>query len=164
MELYLFRHGIAEDPHAGLSDADRQLTDEGRKKTAAVARLASRSGVQLTLIASSPLIRARQTAEIAAKNTGYEGPITTLESLVPDGSPERVWADVRDYSDEPAILLAGHEPLMGRLSAYLLNAASLQIDVKKASLIRIDFESLRAGQPHGILRWMIVPRLAKDAE
>ncbi|MDE3198230.1 MAG: phosphohistidine phosphatase SixA [Acidobacteriota bacterium] len=158
MELYLFRHGIAEDGKAAGPDSERQLTDEGRKKAAEVARLARKSGVTPSLILTSPYIRARQTARVAAEEMDYEGQIVTIESLVPHGSPEAVWADIRDYSGADSVLLAGHEPLMSRLVAFFLNAPSLRIEMKKAAMVRIDIESARAN-PHGILRWMIIPKL-----
>jgi len=158
MELYLFRHGIAEDGRPGRPDSARELTDEGRRKTADVVKLARKSGAQPTLILTSPYARARQTAQIAADELGYKGHVLPIDSLVPHSSPENVWKDIRDHADEAAILLAGHEPLLSYTVAYLLNAPSLRVEMKKAALVRIDLESLRAA-PHGILRWMIVPRM-----
>jgi len=159
MELYLFRHGIAEDAPPGRADATRALTAEGRERTAAVAKMARHAGVQPSLIASSPYVRAVQTAEVAAKEFGYSGDLLKLPSLVPHGSPEAVWSDIRDLKDEAAVLLAGHEPLLSNLTAYLLNAPGLKVDMKKSAMLRIDLENLGAA-PRGVLRWMIVPKLA----
>jgi phosphohistidine phosphatase len=159
MEIYLFRHGIAADGQPGSPDSSRELTEEGRKKTAEVVKLARKSGVRPTLILTSPYVRARQTARIAAEQLEYDGQVLPVESLVPHGSPEGVWQDLRDHGDETAVLLAGHEPLLSRLVAYLLNAPALRVEMKKAGLVRIDVETMRA-HPHGILRWMIVPKLA----
>ncbi len=158
MELYLLRHGIAEDGRPGRPDAERELTAEGREKTKAVLQMAAKSGVRPSLILSSPYIRARQTAAIAAAELEYKGHVELIESLVPHGTPERVWADVRDYAEHEAILLAGHEPLMSAMAAFFLNAPSLRVEMKKAALIRIDLEVVRA-IPHGTLRWMITPGL-----
>lgn len=163
MELYLFRHGIAHNAQPGSLDSSRELTAEGREKTAAVAKAARRAGVRPSLIVSSPYIRARQTAEIAAEELGYEEPVLQIDSLVPHGAPQAVWQDLRDHAlldqiGEASVLLTGHEPLMSQLAAFLLNAPSLRVDMKKSALIRIDVESL-SGTPHGTLRWMIIPRL-----
>jgi phosphohistidine phosphatase len=160
MELYLFRHGIAEDAPQGRSDSSRALTDEGRERSAAVVKMARGAGVAPSLIASSPYVRAVQTAEVAAKEFGYSGELVRLPSLVPHGTPEAVWSDIRDLRDESAVLLAGHEPLMGHLAAYLLNAPSLQVDMKKSAMLRIDLATLGAS-PRGVLRWMIVPKLTR---
>ena len=81
-------------------------------------------------------------------------------ALVPDSSPHDVWDDVRSHKTETAILLAGHEPLMSALMAYLLNTPALQVDMKKAALVRIDCE--RVGpEPRGVLKWMLTPAVAQ---
>jgi phosphohistidine phosphatase len=159
MELYLFRHGIAEDGKPGRPDSARELTDEGREKTADVAKLAWKAGFRPSLVLTSPYARARQTAQIAAEEVGYKGPVLPVDSLVPHSSPENVWKDIRDHGGEAAILLASHEPLLGHTVGYLLNSPSLRVEMKKAAMVRIDIDSLRAA-PHGILRWMIVPKMA----
>jgi phosphohistidine phosphatase len=160
MELYLFRHGIAEDAPPGRSDSSRALTDAGRERSAAVAKMAREAGVAPSLIASSPYLRAVQTAEVAAKEFGYSGELVRLPSLVPHGTPEEVWSDIRELRDEAAVLLSGHEPLMGHLAAYLLNAPGLQVDMKKSAMVRIDLANMGAA-PRGVLRWMIIPKLAR---
>jgi phosphohistidine phosphatase len=158
MELYLFRHGIAEDAPPGRPDSSRALTEEGRERSAAVVRMADSAGVAPSLIASSPYLRALQTAEVAAEEFGWKGEILQLPSLVPHGNPEAVWSDIRDLRDESAVVLAGHEPLMSKLAAYLLGAPELNVDMKKSAMMRIDFAALGPA-PRGVLRWMIVPKL-----
>jgi phosphohistidine phosphatase len=160
MELYLFRHGIAEDAPPGRADSSRALTDAGRERSAAVVKMAREAAVTPSLIASSPYLRAVQTAEVAAKEFGYAGDLVRLPSLVPHGTPDAVWSDIRDLRDEAAVLLAGHEPLMGHLAAYLLNAPSLMVDMKKSAMLRIDVATLGTA-PRGVLQWMIVPKLAR---
>jgi len=160
MELYLFRHGIAEDAPPGRPDSSRALTAEGRERTAAVVKTARNAGVMPSLIASSPYLRAMQTAEVAAKEFGWKGELLPLVSLVPHGTPEAVWCDIRALKDESSILLAGHEPLMANLAAYLLNAPGLMVDMKKSAMVRIDVAG-SGPAPRGVLRWMIVPKLVK---
>src|SRR5580658_9895674 len=142
MELYLFRHGIAEDAGPGLPDPKRALTDEGKRKVAEVVKAARRAGVEPSLIISSPYVRAVETARIAVEGFGYKGDLAQTEKLVPHGIPEKVWAELRDYREESAILLAGHEPLLSRLVAYLLASPALRVEMKKAALVRIDFETM----------------------
>jgi phosphohistidine phosphatase len=162
MELYIFRHGIAEDARPGGADSERELTDEGRKKTAAVARTARRAGVTPSLVLTSPYARALQTARIAAGELEYKGSILQIEALVPHQTPEAVWNELREHRDETAILLAGHEPLLGQFVAYLLATPALRIEMKKSAMVRVDIDAVRAA-PHGILRWMITPKLADEA-
>src|SRR5437763_1560333 len=129
MELYVFRHGIAEDRQAGRPDADRQLTDEGRKKTAGVIRKARDAGVEPSLILTSPYARALETARIAAEGFGYKGQIVRAGVLEPGGTPEAVWNELLGYRDEPAVLIAGHEPLLSHLMSYLLASPALRIEL-----------------------------------
>ena len=157
MELYLFRHGIAEN---GSPDAGRKLTDKGREKSAAIVRMARNSGAEPSLILSSPYTRAVETAEVAAVEFGYTGPIVRIESLVPHGTPEAVWNDITDHRSEQCLLLTSHEPLLSCLTAWLLASPSLQVEMKKSAMVRIDVDSFR-GTPQGILRWMLVPRLVE---
>ncbi len=159
MELYLFRHGIASDRLPGRPDSSRQLTDEGRKKTAAVAKMARRAGLAPSLIISSPYDRAAQTAAVAAEELGYKGEVLETRTLVPESPPEAVWNEIRNHRDQAAILLAGHEPLLSQLAAYLLSTPALQVEMKKSAMVRIDVDAGRAA-PQGVLRWMITPALA----
>jgi phosphohistidine phosphatase len=159
MELYVLRHGIASDGAPGAPDSARELTDEGRQKVAAVARMARRAGVDPSLIVTSPYVRAVQTAKIAADEFGYSGPLIKTQSLVPFGTPAAVWSELRDHAGERSILLAGHEPLLSQLVAYLLNAPALRVEMKKATLVRIDTGAMSAA-PGGTLRWIVTARMA----
>src|SRR5262249_1561358 len=107
--------GIAEDGKPGRPDSERALTGEGRQKAADVVRSARRAGVSPSLIVSSPYKRAVETAEIAVEGFGYKGELVQTAALVPHGSPEAVWSELREYRDETAVLLAGHEPLLSHL-------------------------------------------------
>lgn len=153
MQIYLLRHGIAEDAHAGQPDSDRALTPEGRKRLAAVKR---RAALPAMFTLSSPYVRAMQTAAVFC---GEGSEIVQTPALEPCAEPEDAWNELRLYKDEPCILCSTHEPICGRLAAYLLNTPSLRIEVKKGALIRIDVERL-GPKPHGTLKWMLVPRLA----
>lgn len=159
MEVYLFRHGIAEDAAAGHGDADRALTGEGRKKVAEVAKAARRAGADPSLIVSSPYVRALETARIAVEEFGYKGDLVATDVLVPHGFPEKVWSELREYRGEQAVLLAGHEPLLSRLLGYLLGAPALRVEMKKAAMLRLDLDSF-GPVPRGTLKWMITPKVA----
>jgi len=159
MELYLLRHGIAEDQSPSGRDADRRLTDEGRDKLRRVLERAHAAGVRPSLILSSPLRRALETAEIAAHQLGYEGKITRTPALAPDASPEDVWDAIRDQRGEAALLLAGHEPLFSATVAYLLGTTRQMVHFRKGALLRIDVESFGVA-PAGVLEWMLTAKLA----
>lgn len=159
MELYLLRHGIAEDRSSTGRDADRALTDEGRQKLQRVLKRAASAAVEPSLIISSPYKRALETAEIAASELRYKGEILRSGSLIPDSSPPSVWSEIREHRDEAAILLAGHEPLFSATVAFLLGSSLTMVEFKKAALVRIDLHGLTA-QPQGVLQWMLTPKVS----
>jgi len=78
--------------------------------------------------------------------------------LVPGSTPKAVWDAICARRREGGLQLAGHEPLLSMTAAYLLGVPALQIDFKKAALVRIDQESF-SGAPRGVLKWMLTPRL-----
>jgi phosphohistidine phosphatase len=159
MQIYLLRHGIAEDPKPGQRDADRALTPEGKKRLRAIVKRARAADVTPGLILTSPLRRAVESAQIAAAVLEYKGDLLRTKALMPESSPEAVWEEIRVHKTEEQLLLAGHEPLFSSATAYLLNAPSLVVDFKKGALIRIDVEQLSA-HPRGVLRWMLASKLA----
>jgi phosphohistidine phosphatase len=159
MELYILRHGIAEDAPGGQPDSERALTPDGKKKLRAVLRVAKEAKVSPSLILTSPYKRAVQTAQLAAEILGYKRDLFRTKALLPSASPSEAWNEIRVHQEDSQVLLAGHEPLFGLLSAYLLGCRELQIDFKKGALLRVDVDRFH-GEPRGVLKWMLVPRLA----
>ena len=158
MEIYILRHGIAEDSQPGQSDSERALTSEGRKKLGRVLRVAREAGVAPALILTSPLKRAVQTAQLAAETLDYRGELLRTKALEPGSHPRMVWEEIRVHKDEPSILLAGHEPLFSSLTAYLLGCPDLQVDFKKGALACVQVDRFGA-EPHGALKWLVTPKL-----
>lgn len=158
MEIYLLRHGIAEDGKPGMRDADRPLTDEGVKRLRTTMKRAREAGLAPTLILSSPYLRAVQTAKVAKEILDYEGKIVESRAFTPDASPQDAWDEVRNYSDESQVLVSSHEPLMSSLTAFLLNSPALSVDFKKGALARIDLSGSFA-RPRGTLKWFLIPKL-----
>ena len=159
MELYLLRHGIAEDRAPSGRDADRRLTEEGRDRLRRILERAHAAGVRPSLILTSPYRRALETAEIAAHELGYDGKLVRSTALAPDSSPEQVWDMVREHPGESAVLLAGHEPLFSAVVAYLLGSTRSMVHFRKGALVRVDVEGYGPA-PAGVLQWMLTAKLA----
>jgi len=162
MQLYLLRHGIAEDGKPGRPDAERVLTDEGRVRLRRVLKRARQADVNPTLILSSPYRRAVQTAEVAVEVFRYAGEIVHSRAFVPESRPKEAWDEIRLHSGEDSVVVASHEPLMSTLIAYLLGCVSMEVDMKKGALVRIDLDRFGA-EPHGVLKWMLTPGLCQEA-
>jgi phosphohistidine phosphatase len=157
--LYFLRHGDAEEARAGQSDADRRLTDKGQKQTERVAEALARVGVHPAAIITSPLVRARQTAEIVARALAV--PLVQDDRLACGAS----WQDVRAIVAErapgaapaakPAVLFVGHEPDFGEIVSALIGGG--EIDFKKSAVACV--ECAEVGPGAGVLCWYVIPKL-----
>ncbi len=161
VQVHLLRHGIAEEGRPGLSDSDRSLTPDGRKKLRQVLQTAAKAGVKPTLILSSPLRRALQSAEIAKRVLSFEGEILQSKALSLGSTVEQVWEEIRVHRGEDSILLAGHNPQFEHLAGYLLGNPDMKMEFKKGALLRVDFESFGPA-PRGVLRWCLTAKLAES--
>jgi phosphohistidine phosphatase len=156
MQIYLLRHGIAEDAKPGHPDAERPLTAEGRDKLRRVLKRARTADLDPTVILSSPYRRAIETAAVAAEVLAYKGEIVRTRALVPEASPYDAWEEIRNRKNERAILLSSHEPLMSSMVAFLLDSPALHVEMKKAALARIDCDRF-GPKAAGVLKWMLTP-------
>ena len=156
MQIYLLRHGIADDAKPGHPDSERALTDEGRDKLRRVLKRARTADLDPSLILSSPYRRAVETAAVAAEVLAYQGEIVRTRALVPEASPFDMWEEIRRRKDERSILLASHEPLMSSMAAFLLDSPALQVDMKKGAMVRIDCDRF-GPKASGLLKWMLTP-------
>jgi len=160
MNLFLLRHGIAVDPGAlsGASDADRPLSQEGKKKTRNIARGMKALELSFDLILSSPYARARETAEIVAHEFGLDAVVEFSPRLEVGGDPASLVAEIaargKDLND---VLLVGHEPQLSKLISYLLAGNSgLSITMKKGGLCKLDVPRLRYARSAS-LEWLLTP-------
>jgi phosphohistidine phosphatase len=142
-----------------MNDSDRELTTEGRRKLRETLRALASAEVNPSLIVSSPLTRALQTAEIARSVFKTKAAVLRTKALTPNASVEQVWDELRAHRGESEIMLVGHEPQFSNLAAYLLGARELRVDFKKGAVLRLDLEGFGA-QPRGTLRWFFLARMA----
>ena len=159
-ELYLIRHGIAEERgDKWPDDTKRPLTEEGISRLRRSARGLDRLAVTFDVILTSPLVRTRQTADAIAKELAPHPHIVTAESLAPGGSYRAVLADLEKQGRRTRIALVGHEPGIGELAARLIGS-SRPIEFKKGAVCRIDVDALPPSAP-GDLRWFLTPKILR---
>jgi phosphohistidine phosphatase len=160
-ELYLIRHGIAEERgDAWPDDAKRPLTEQGIERLRRGARGLAQLGVEFDVMLTSPLTRAKQTADAIAGSFDPRPPIVSVESLAPGGTYAAVLADLEKQSRRSRIALVGHEPGIGELASRLIGSRHA-IEFKKGAICRIDFETLPPAGP-GALRWFATPRMLRS--
>ena len=145
-ELLLLRHGIAEERAIGLEDAQRSLTPEGRERTRhQLARLEA-LGLHCDLVLSSPLVRARQTAELAVA-AGLAPELELAAALAPLADPlpllERWLGAVSPRPGWRRLALVGHEPDLSTLAALLIGVpmarAPQALQLKKAGVALLQW-------------------------
>jgi phosphohistidine phosphatase len=159
-ELYLIRHGAAEDRgDAWPDDAKRPLTESGISRLRKSMRGLVRAGVAFDVILTSPLVRTRQTAEVLAAEIAPRPPIVAVDSLATNGSYQAVLADLEKQSRRTKIALVGHEPGIGELAARLAGSRHA-FEFKKGAVCRIDVDTLPVQGP-GTLIWFVTPRLMR---
>ncbi|CAM6001770.1 unnamed protein product [Sphagnum balticum] len=165
MKIYLVRHGIASDRIGGpiLNDGMRPLTDEGRAETKAVAKGLKRLGVKPDVMVVSPLVRTRQTAEILAECLSLNVPLDLCPDLAPGGSPSSIFKFLQQFDTAKEIMLVGHEPDVGTITAALIGADDLELPFQKAGVCRVDIASLPPNSS-GVLKWFITPKIASLLE
>jgi len=164
MELLIVRHAIAVDhgDPAYKRDDDRPLTPEGMHKF----RLAARGLKEFTdkpdRIVSSPLIRARQTAEILRDALAPDLKIEYCDDLVPDGDFGRAVTFLRQLHAE-RVAIVGHEPHLSGFTSYLLVGDKCKATVvyKKGGAALVTFPSA-PGPAHGTLEWLVQPGALRE--
>lgn len=159
IELYLIRHGLAaERSKEWPDDAKRPLTPAGISKLRKEAHALESIEVAFDQILSSPLVRARQTADVFA-DMKNKPPVATADALSPAGSPQAVTQELSKHLRKGRIALVGHEPSLGELAAYLIGAHA-PLEFKKGGVCRIDFD-VPPAKAEGMLRWFVTPRILR---
>ena len=164
MRVLIIRHAIAEDAQGGQSDAERALTKAGRRKMREAADGLSRVVEKIDVLGSSPLVRARQTAQIISE--AYDGiSLATVDALKPGKPLKAVLQWVQSQPADATVALVGHEPQLGLLVGWLLSGEQRRSFVRfrkgGACLLRFD-RSVRAGA--GVLEWMLKPSQMRDLQ
>src|SRR5262249_4370192 len=138
-------------------DAKRPLTDDGMTRMRKAARGLARLGVAIDVVLTSPLVRARQTAEIVAEAIHPRPALVRSEWRPPDGSYAGILAELEKHARKPRIALVGHEPGIGELAARLIGSRHA-IAFKKGAVCRIDVDTLPPAGP-GDLRWLMTTKI-----
>jgi phosphohistidine phosphatase len=157
--LYVVRHGIADARGTpGIPDNERRLTSEGRKRMRQIARGLRRLEIEPDRIVTSPLPRARETAEIVAEALGMSDRLELSDALhdTRDATAVRDWLLTRS---ENRLMIVGHNPALSELVAQLLTGSTEPwlCELKKGGVAALS------SQADGgfALDWLAPPRLLR---
>lgn len=138
MILHVLRHAEAEEVSPSGRDADRRLTDDGRRRMKSVAKAIAKLDAGYDAILVSPLVRSRQTAEPVAEACGFRKALTETRALLPNADPVELLHEVA-RGKAGSVLVVGHQPHLGRLLGVLLTGrADLEVPMKKAALAAFE--------------------------
>lgn len=153
MELLLLRHGKAEDTNKD-GDFMRALMEKGRNQARRAAKLLTAIGELPDIVLTSPLIRARQTADAFCKEAGMPGAI--IQGWLACGMiPETAMTELSAIRDFQRVLIVGHEPDFSMLVEWILGSSGGGVEFKKGALACL---SVSPPARHGTLRYLIPPK------
>jgi phosphohistidine phosphatase len=158
MNLYLIRHAdaLALGENGIDDDAERPLSEAGKGQAKGLAHALLRQGVRLDLVLTSPLLRAKQTAEEMVKYLSEPRPeIQVTDFLTPSMRRKRLSNEVVAAA-RTNIALVGHQPDLGAYAAWLVGEKKAQLDIAKAGIafIQCDEEPAKGA---GTLLWLVTP-------
>jgi len=155
MLVYFVRHGIAVDG-ASMEDDLRPLPPEGRERAAQIGRGLRQAGCAPDLVATSPLVRAAETAEILAGELHVPSAPVSLPCLRPGGNFAEFMIWLEALASE-SVLLVGHLPDIAEFAQRCLTGRiQFSMTFKKAAVCCVEFEEEPAAG-RGRLEWLIQP-------
>jgi phosphohistidine phosphatase SixA len=155
VELYFLRHAHAGDPAAWQGDDDlRPLTNKGERQAERIGQLLASVGFRPDALVSSPLSRARRTAEIVGERLGVT--VSIDERLGGDLGLRELESLLVDLGDPARPMVVGHDPAFSDLVSALCDTGGLLM--RKGALARVD-ASRPLGEGAGSLRWLVPPDL-----
>jgi phosphohistidine phosphatase len=154
--LYIVRHAVAEDVGPGGLDHGRRLTPKGRKRFARMIERLAAHGLEIDLVATSPLTRCRETADILSAGLGGKPRVVEVAALAP-GSDWQALVEWTVQQDAARVAWVGHAPCVGRLVAVSIGDGSAAVRMGKGAIAALALDD-GPGQP-GELEWLVTPEL-----
>ena len=158
MNIFILRHGDANAGTKVMDDFKRPISDVGVKESEYIAKMLSVFEITFDCVFSSPLTRAKQTAEIAIKSQKVR--IVEVNELKPEGNVEQIAKILSEQKENSTILLVGHSPLLVDLIGYVTGSASGSVSLKTGGVAKIKTSSLRP-RLSGNLEWLLTPKVIR---
>lgn len=158
-EIFILRHGHAEDLNNTIhkNDFDRALTEEGKLKITKLSFFFNKLDENLDLILSSPLKRAKETAEFFLKNLDVKPEFKIVDFLSSGVSCKEIVKGLLPYNSLSKVLLIGHAPDLELFLGKLISANSVKL--KKGAMAKVILDN--GIELSGELEWLITPKLIK---
>ncbi len=139
----MMQHG---QPLPKEKDPERGLSEEGMRQINLSAKAMKKMGMKVDVICSSPKKRARQTAEIVAKELGYPIEKIKISSVFePLSPPADAISYLQSFTDK-TIFIAGHLPSLAEIASELLSEGHISIQFQMGGVCEIEVEQLPTHQ------------------
>ena len=158
MDLYLIRHADALAlGDAGVSDdADRPLSPDGEAQAKHLGKVLKKQGIALDRLYTSPLVRARQTAELmAAAWKRSDLTVELCDALEPGSRPRKLSRFLLKQEGE-RVGLVGHMPHLATFLGWLIGDKEVQIEMAKAGVAHLTCGEVPA-KGQAAIRWLVEP-------
>lgn len=154
VRVYFLRHGKAVSRAEWATDDDlRPLTEDGERVVRAEARTMRRLGLAVGVIVTSPLARARRTADIFAEELDLGARVVDDVRLAHGFDLGRLVKIVARHPDDGTIMVVGHEPEFSSTISAAIGGG--RVEMKKGALARVDFSGPELR--NGVLAWLATP-------
>ena len=157
MDLFVLRHGKAEQSSGRIDDKNRALTAEGKDEMRKIGKWMQQKKFRFGVIATSPLTRAYETAEIVARWLCQKERLVVWEELGPGGDLDALSYRSSLYGEDAAIIMIGHEPMLSTLISRIISGHdTVSLILAKGGLAKIRNFSFDK-RPSGDLQWLLTP-------
>ena len=159
MNIYFLRHASAGSHKANLAaDERRPLDPDGIQQCGVIGRALAELEVKLDIVISSPLKRAQQTAELVAREIGYEDRIEFSDALRPEANYRGFEQLLQSYAKKDEIMVVGHNPTLSEFLSLLISggASHTAVELKKGAIAKVPMDGNSSA-----LQWCFTPKAAR---
>lgn len=163
LDVYILRHGKAQAHGHPVGDGARDLTLSGRYEVSQVGDAIKRLVPGLDVVATSPLVRARRTAQIVAKRMGLAKP-AVWDELKPESHLGLLYGRLADIDFDSKVMLVGHEPHLTQFVGSVITGGGdgrCGLTLRKPGLARLAVRTAAPDRVEGDLLWLIPPRVLR---
>lgn len=159
MIIYVFRHGEAETKAESpeKSDASRRLTSKGREQVKSVCEAAKKLGASPSVIISSPLVRAKQTAEIARETLNPKADLKIDNCLEPESNVDEIYKTLSKIKKNEEVVLVTHLPILGNFIADILSWKEVwtNLEMGNGAMMKIASRKTLPKNGSGEMFWLL---------
>lgn len=161
MNVYFLRHASAGKSYPDpVEDERRPLDEEGVEQAKLMGRVLKSMEIEVDVIVTSPLTRAKQTAKLAAQAMDCEERVTTDDAMRPDASYEDFQQLLKKYETSDSMVVVGHNPSQAEFLNRLVNGyEETRIELKKGAAAKVE---VKDGE--STLCWLITPKVVSQIQ